>query len=1547
MKKIIISIVIGAFYCLSLHGQVASETLIIDSSVDPSFAHNIENSHVVNPFVNEVICDVTPRFSLWIDKNVVEERAFSITVVLEVTQINHGLSETNYLSLNINYDPINPYVDKVIEYIPESSNNKGGKVTYFVKSVIYNSGISGGDPHPKNVYLTSTIDADRHFSLSSYRPNIISNPILQRNELWVNWTDIYSTEIYQFEWYFVNDYAYDKNNGGASKSPNELRFNEQEFTQNSTRVETNKSSYSIPYLYEKGYLLYRVRALNTSCTGKINYSAWSYEFESPYKIESVASFPNNAKFPNDGNTSITGHDQNLNWTRTTNYVEQGKQKTVVAYYDGNMKNRQTVTKLNTSQTTIVGETIYDKEGRPAIEVLPVPTTQNSYSYHPNFNRSATSDKPYSAEDFDYFNEAKFGANAMSTDEGAAKYYSSNSDFQTEEQKYVPDAKGFPFMQKEYTKDNSGKIAKVHSYKMLDKNDQERMNRFYYMNPDEGELEQYFGNQVGDFSKYKKDYAIDANGQVTITYKDNKDRVIATALTGISPSGMTPIYDAANKVLIGPKDLLSIDNKNPHGKNNREIQQTGYDASKKFLLLEPGQYDFTYSVNPGTYTRTFPECDSISPICYDCVVSVEFELRDEDGDVVDLHQNDSLNSLIEQTVGNVDFNSCDNVKVQFDDFNTGNLEPGLYSISKKLVINEDSLDKYTANFLKNLNCEKSYEYFFDLAEAENDSALFACNDEVSCEECEVFFRFSESTIINDASNGINDETAYDAFYKNCKSVCDAEPKNCSGPYERMLKDMSPYGQYAQFEVIETGVSASSFSLSIFNYFNQLPEKTNLKNINLKRFNHDGAWKDYYAYAGDAHWRMPYSNGSFYYKNADKTRSIINLEYDEKIGYIPAVQEGVQIKTFDTTGQKYIYPHELKYRKDFISKWQDSWAKDLVYYHPEYKYYEFCIQENNYAGIIYDQKLKRAEEFEKAFEDGLLDKSSQWPNPVTSGKDPFFVLDGEATREAARDQMLEDITNYDTNNDENLSMYQMAALFVNCPDPILGSCPKAKNDCVFDESTINVQTDNDYWKKFRDLYITSKNNIYNQYQTKHAIVNESYNGCIGEENYSFYLDPNIRRRFWGLSFSPYYFSSSDNALCRFTNAKLYENKIKVFSSGLALEKAPSEEGESCETTDEDFQPAHCVNENLIAASVTDQIDFVKYEQCGQCPEVVDLQLLLSGLMNENSFITSDLGFNLTCPFASYFTPDLIENLKMFTALNIRSEKFPYHVQWKNIVTNDQGAGEIYMVNDDGVRIPIFTERFKFKILDPESGFNLSNIKSSCCFQHQADAKYYITTNSSKVFKFKAKISNGLSGDAEIIKEFSIEGTTSSLELDNCVFDKICSLNKPGKDLESFLNMLAMDYTGAPEAGLSDDLLNKKTELVSSSEVDISGDNTMYSTLLSTEFWEEIASEESADKTWSSSVSGDVLTGTLTAGTKTGQITLRKITDTNYSFADIVQFVGMRVDDSFDVGVENNFIITAIVRNSNGSTRPVFISGNSSEFTFGSCYTPQKNGGKVSAN
>ncbi len=44
--------------------------------------------------------------------------------------------------------------------------------------------------------------------------------------------------------------------------------------------------------------------------------------------------------------AFDGHERKLNWQATTTFAEEEKRKSVVQYYDGSLRSRQTVTKDN-------------------------------------------------------------------------------------------------------------------------------------------------------------------------------------------------------------------------------------------------------------------------------------------------------------------------------------------------------------------------------------------------------------------------------------------------------------------------------------------------------------------------------------------------------------------------------------------------------------------------------------------------------------------------------------------------------------------------------------------------------------------------------------------------------------------------------------------------------------------------------------------------------------------------------------------------------------------------------------------------------------------------------------------------------------------------------------------------------------------------------------------------------------------------------------------------------------------------------------------------
>ena len=1537
MKKIIVNILAGIGCISVVLGQPS--TINVNEFTDAKVGeiYSINNPNLTNSYERWTICNVNPVFIFEINKDVVESRAYSATISCSVTQTNKGnTGNTPYVfqkTISYDPDPSVTTVNRVVATLPEQYNNFGGELDITILTVDY-KGIGISDLRPQNLKFSSRIDFDHHIDVQGAKAEFTSKLYRVSNgEIKAKWNPVYGAQFYQLEWYFVNDYEVSH----GDKNWRELTFKEQDFLQNSTRVETNNLSYNIPALYEKGYILARVRGGNIDCDGNYLFSAWSFEFSTPSKYESVGSFSN------DGRRHISGHNQALNWSQTTNFVEGGKKKTVVAYFDGNMKNRQNVTKLSSTNTTIVGETVYDKEGRPAVEVLPVPTTDQSYDYKPNFNKSAVDPtKAYSADDFDTYNKIKNGANGMSTNAGASKYYSSNSDFQNGYQKYVPDANGYPFVQKEFTRDNSGKVAKVHSYKTTDKDGDERMSKFYYMNPDAGELEKYFGNQVGDFSKYKKEYSVDANGQVVVSYLDGKDRVIVSALTGKNPEGIEAIYTDGSVVQIGPNDLLSVKSGHPNGAKNSKTD-VGFDASKKFLLLEEGEYSFDYTVNPGKFNRTYYECDEQYSICYDCVVNVQFELRDEDGDVILLTGPQGINDIL--TYGDVNFNQCNNAVVTVPTFSTGDLEPGTYTITKKLVLNEDSLEKYTANFVENMPCDKTYEFFKGEAEKKYE-AEWDCEQEISCAQCRVFNQFSKETIIDDKSNGIDKETDYEDLKEQCKFACASEPKDCAGPYDRMLKDMSPYGQYGKVDVNASGVSAEAYPLSIFRYNNALPSRNENIRKKKKRVNKEiEGTTDDYVYSNQAHWRMPFNKlGTFFYLDENDEVAKVWLEYDATTKkYIPDVfSPNTRVWTDDETGKLYTYPHHLRYLKDFLQKWKPRWAEDLVYYHPEYRYYEFCIEENNYKGIVFDKKFKDAQEFSVALDAGVVSDVSQWPNPVNKNGitlDTFFLNDGNSTRASARAQILADMGDYD----EGWSIYQVAAGMVECPDPQPGSCPKDVNICKLPEHQIDIRTNDEYWKKYRDLYLAAKNSIYDQFQTKYAIQNESYNGCIGVENYRGFKDPNIARRYGPYWWSPYFmFDQNGENLCHKSNYVLYQDKIKVFDVGLPLDQKTTEDvEESCETKDDQFYSVQCEGLPVTQEGAEKEMAFLRYEQCGQCPNMVDVQTLLLGLVDDGEFMSS--GKELTCPWYPYLQNSLVYELGFFGSLNIVKNPIPSHIIWKNTeLTADRAKGEIY--TDETIPQK---EGIEFKILDYKSGFSISNIEFVCCFEHQNNPQYFVSQTPATVFKFKADIHNGLAGDAREVKTFIVEAYADNLYFVGCQFNKICKLETVGEDFETFLNILVHDYSQADEdmkewSSKVNDLLN--ADLVISA-------SDFYKDELGTDFWESIGGTAEEPKTWSSSVSqdGHTLTATLTSGTNSGQIKLKKTSA--YGFDKIVEFVAMRIDDSKPMGTaESHFIINAIVSNGQGTngegTELIEISGESSDFVFGSCYEPVAKGGKLSS-
>src|SRR5690606_20574724 len=104
----------------------------------------------------------------------------------------------------------------------------------------------------------------------------------------------------------------------------------------------------------------------------------------------------------------------------------------VTYMDGVLKPRQSQAKLNSQDKIIVGSTIYDHYGRPAIGVMSTPVDQSALGYVDDlnmYNDGSNPSVPYGKQHFDLDQTLVCGSMDpappmdAATSYGAAHYYS--------------------------------------------------------------------------------------------------------------------------------------------------------------------------------------------------------------------------------------------------------------------------------------------------------------------------------------------------------------------------------------------------------------------------------------------------------------------------------------------------------------------------------------------------------------------------------------------------------------------------------------------------------------------------------------------------------------------------------------------------------------------------------------------------------------------------------------------------------------------------------------------------------------------------------------------------------------------------------------------------------------------------------------------------------------------------------------------------------------------------------------------------------------------
>lgn len=1023
---------------------------------------------------------------------------------------------------------------------------------------------SPGSFLPEQVYLDGNLLINRTYDITPLLNNSIAvnsafadlDFDLVNDEIELSWNTVVGAEEYQLEWVFVNDYT----STSGSYSNLGLDYN---FRHNSTRITTSENHYRIPLVFDHGYILHRVRAVGRDMAdpSKALYSVWSFPDRGLVTDPGVYATHNTVR-----------HEPGKNWQVTTSFAEEGKKKETVRYLDGTLRSRQELASSNTDENVIVGQTIYDYQGRPAVSVLPTPvvrptqsgnTGQAALKFYPNFNQKDNgSGSAYDRDDFDLDvngNNCTTATGSMSTASGSSNYYSPNNPNKQGFQAFVPDAQKFPFAQTEYAPDNSGRVRRVSGVGPDHQLGSSHEMNYYYGKPYQIQLDRLFGSEAGQAAHYQKNAVIDANGQISVSYLDMGGNTVATALAGDGTANLAALSSNPGTGTSLTVDLFEKDLNGESLLNQVDPSGDALVFSQEILVTTGSNYDFEYDLAVDTL---YDSC-LVSNVCFHCVYQLDIVLTDDCGNVVPNAQ-----AAISQVVGHFTAGSngplfyatCTSPSGFSNSFNfSAFLNPGSYSVSKVLTLLPEAVDHYTNLYLDTdyNNCILTLEDFEQQFLSEIDT-----NDcYLNCESCVAALGDRDDFI----AQGLGTGYAFDLLVEECQAPCTV-PTRCDIAFDQMLVDMAPGGQYGLY--LDNQGAYYADLVSVYNSSNQLV-------------------------ASNAYWKTPeiLLNGglqNFYIDDfGDSDKVDIQIQSGN---FFPEVDNPAMVYGNPNTGGLFTYPHNLKHLDDFVALWEPSWAQSLVRFHPEYCYYLECqgyeTEDNQGKSSEAFDILLRTTDYADAITTGLLNGSGTAPGnwfATSSVEYDPFITSGNYGSYATT--LVSRFNNYLSIGGTNYSMAEVAAIAVRCGNQVLNSTTVPGTCTTFGTVT---QTQDDEWQMLAQLYVGEKQKLKSQYEDEQAIINGCYNDCIGNADFNKYANDFYSTNiFSGLSNSPYF---DPNQPCSVFRKDLFKDKVKRFSDH---EDLPNSDPNS--------------------------VSYQMYLMTGQCPNATNLQSVISKVAS-NGQLTS---------------------------------------------------------------------------------------------------------------------------------------------------------------------------------------------------------------------------------------------------------------------------------------------------------------------------------------
>ena len=687
-----------------------------------------------------------------------------------------GTEDSVTKSLIISYDSAK---GKPFNFRSSFKFSGGYEVRSKILAVYYDGVIT--TTFPKVFELDEDIFINRVYNFSCSPPVSISgSPDYTNQQLDMMWTPELGADEYDLEWTFYDDSSSVVKKDFPNTYPN---FNFL-YRNNATRVTVDANTYNISLVYNPGYIFFRVRAAHYDTLGN--------RIEGPWTSDTSCTLSYYASI---NGFLWTGHENTMNWQYTAAYAEEGKRKEVSSYFDGSLRNRQSVTLNNTQNKAIIGETMYDYQGRAAVTTLPAPIDSGKIVYYNLFNIDPM-DSEFNRKDFDTGGcgfyptpmDSILGSGSGGVARGSSGYYSSsNPDKSVGYNAFLPDAQGYPYSQTEYTPDMTGRIARQSLPGKTHYLGSDHETKYYYGKAPQEEIDRLFGNEVGDSSHYLKNMVIDANGQISVSYLDANGKTIATALAGNPPANMDSILSYHPSTVIS-ENLL--DGNGNHPSNTSILSTFG------LLATNSGDYHFAYKLFPTNY-----QSGCSNSYCADCIYDIQLLITPACGGsspVIVHHDTNFTYREAFDTTCSRDSNIVDTFTVY--------LEPGQYNVSRLITVDQGAINYYTQRFFSHNTCFANFKSFLDSAIANTNFS--GCN--MTCETCLAALG-SESAFVNkyitqlinahapaiDHQDTVSADSLYTVAEANCNQLC--APSNiCSGLYQEMLADVSPGGQYCLYD-----------------------------------------------------------------------------------------------------------------------------------------------------------------------------------------------------------------------------------------------------------------------------------------------------------------------------------------------------------------------------------------------------------------------------------------------------------------------------------------------------------------------------------------------------------------------------------------------------------------------------------------------------------------------------------------------------------------------------------------------------------------------------